>query len=86
MLIATIALSGVTYDELGMALDEVRKGITRELSSGSECREDNSGSYSFNVAGKESNIWICMKCRADNYEDLDNDECRQCGEERIKLF
>jgi hypothetical protein len=53
MLRLTIEVTGNSWDELEYGLDEIRRKIRETYTSGSDKREDGTGSYKFDVDGEE---------------------------------
>ncbi len=83
MLTATIELTGVTEDELVFALEEVKKVLEAGNRSAYETREDDTGSYSLEVTGEESEYIVCPNCGYYNYivdEDKKPEVCFDCKE------
>jgi hypothetical protein len=84
MLEANIKLTGVTYDELVYTLDEVRRKIEDTYRGGSDTREDDTGSYEFDITGEECDTVECNHCQAEVYITDENEKpeiCTNCGEE-----
>lgn len=83
MLEATIELTGVTDEEIIMALDEAKRQIEAGNRSGWETREDDLGSYSFEISGEENEYIECENCNQVNdiIDDKIPDTCLDCGEE-----
>jgi predicted RNA-binding Zn-ribbon protein involved in translation (DUF1610 family) len=81
MLTLNIEITGVTTDELVMALEEAKKSIENEYRSGWDNREGDTGSYSFEVSGEEAESVECPECGDLNYiTDKDTpDTCINCG-------
>jgi len=69
MLECKIELTGVTTEELIYALDEAKRLIEAGNISGADSREDETGSYSFEVDGEESNSIECSCNHTNYYED-----------------
>jgi len=83
MITTTIKLTGTNDEEILYALEEARKLIEEGFNSGSQTREDNICSYSFDTSGEDSEHIECPHCNSYNYyEEEDAPEiCFDCGEE-----
>jgi len=81
MLTATIKITATCYDELILALDEVKKGFEKEYACGLDCRQDGITKYDFHVSGEESKTKECKHCGSSIFYEDEISICPECDEE-----
>jgi len=82
MLKMTITITATTEEELGYAIDEVKRKLDKGNLSGFDSREDGITAYDFETEGDESPYIECKSCGSNvYYEGKKPTSCDNCGEE-----
>ena len=77
-----IDITATTWEEIEMALDEVKRKISENYSGGNDSREDNITTYMYAVTGEESPFIECRHCQGNvYYEDTKPTMCDSCGKD-----